>query len=400
MRRRHLRVFSYRVAARGTAAILQALSFVVLARQLGADGFGAVAIGITTGTVVSMLTGLGGGTRALRLGLEPEHKRVASAMFAAQCVTALMSGVITFVVVTWLLNGGLWLGVAVGVVVSSDALCGLEQAVLAGLFRPLASAGLLLFQRAAPFTCLILAHFVNVPAILGYSVGAAIAAVPAVVRPIREWQRPIRFVDLILSSRGYWFSKAVECLGMLDIVVVRVFAGATAAGFYSIANRVASPLHIIATSILSTITPAAAAAQRGGGKTDILRRSTTISVIWGAVISACSPLIAEIAIRVLGAEYAPAKGMVVGFIIAVAISGISQTIIARYLIEGRPTVVAVSLGLGIVSGLLITMGTAVHWPTWLWVSPILAQLVILTLLVVNRQPVAWHRRLPAKAAGF
>jgi O-antigen/teichoic acid export membrane protein len=326
-----------------------------------------------------------------------EKKSVATAMFIAQCVAAFISGAVTFSVVAGLLDGGVWLGVAVGVMVISDAICGLEQAILAGLFRPVASAGLLLFQRAAPFTCLTLAYFANVPAVLGYSVGAAIAAVLAAIRPIRDWQRPIRIVDLISSSRGYWFSKAVECLGMLDVVVVRVFAGATAAGLYSIANRVASPIHIIATSILSTITPGAAAVQRSEQRT-ILRRSTTISVICGAAVSVASPLAAEIAIRVLGPEYAPAKMMIVGFIIAVAISGISQTIIARYLIDGTPTVVAVSLGLGIGSGLLITMVVAMYWPTWLWVSPILTQLTIASLLVVNRRPTPWRRRLLAKAA--
>jgi O-antigen/teichoic acid export membrane protein len=399
MSQRHVVVFSYRVAARGLAAVLQAVSFVVLARQLGAGGFGAVAVGISTGTIVSTLTGFGGGSRALRLGMETEHKRVATAMFSAQCPAALISGAISCVVVTGLLDREWWIGVAVGVMVLSDALCGLEQAVLAGLIRPLASAGLLLFQRAAPFTCLTLAYFVSVPAILGYAVGAAIAAVSAIVRPIRDWHRPIRFVELISSSRGYWSSKVAESLGMLDIVVVRLFAGGSAVGLYSIANRVANPLHIIATSILSVVTPAAAQAQRREGNTDILRRATAISVICGAVVSACSPLVAEIAIKMLGPEFAPAKMMIVGFIVAVAISGVSQTIIARYLVEGMPSLVALSLAIGIGIGLLVTMVAALHWSTWLWISPILMQLTIISLLLVNRLPMSWPRRLFAKASG-
>ncbi len=69
-------------------------------------------------------------------------------------------------------------------VVASDALCGLEQAVLAGMRRQVASAGLLLFQRAAPFACLIVGNLMRFPAITSYSIGAAIAAIPAIVRPI------------------------------------------------------------------------------------------------------------------------------------------------------------------------------------------------------------------------
>jgi O-antigen/teichoic acid export membrane protein len=400
MSKRHVVAFSYRVAARGAAAILQAVSFVILARQLGADGLGAVAVGLSVGTIVSILTGFGGATRALRLGLETEHKRVATAMFAAQCPAAFISGAVSCVVVTGLLDREWWLGVAVGIMVLSDALCGLEQAVLAGLFRPFASAGLLLFQRAVPFTCLALTHFVGVPAILGYTVGAGIAAAAAIVRPIRDWHRPIKLGELIFSSRGYWSSKVAESLGMLDIVVVRLFAGGSAVGLYSIANRVANPFHIIATSISSIITPAAAHAQRREETTEILRRSTTISVICGVVISACSPLFAEIAVKMLGTEFAPAKKLIIGFIIAVAISGVSQTIVARYLIEGLPSLVAMSITLGIGIGLLLTMVVATHLSTWLWICPILMQLTIMGLLVLNRQPMSWPRRLFAKASGF
>jgi len=400
MSQRLLAIFSYRVAARGIAAILQAVSFVILARQLGTDAFGALAVGVTVGAIVATFMGLGGGTRALRLGLETQPKGVATALFIAQCLAAFTAATISCVVVTGLLSQAWWLGVAVGIVVLSDALCGLEQAVLAGLLKPLASAGLLLFQRTAPFTCVILAHFANVPAILGYGAGAAIAVVPAVVRPIRDWHNPITLRDLILSSRGYWLSKVVETLAMLDIVVVRMLAGGVAAGLYGIANRVANPFHIITTSILSIITPAAAQAQRREGKADILGRSTTIAVICGALVSVCSPLAAEIAVRVLGAEYAAAKQMIVGFIVAVAISGVSQTIIARYLIEGKPLLVALSLALGMGIGLLIIVLAAVHWTMWLWVGPILMQLAILGFLVVNRRPVSWPRRLFARASGY
>src|SRR5829696_5978021 len=163
MSQRLLAIFSYRVAARGIAAILQAVSFVILARQLGTDAFGALAVGVTVGAIVATFMGLGGGTRALRLGLETQPKGVATALFIAQCLAAFTAATISCVVVTGLLSQAWWLGVAVGIVVLSDALCGLEQAVLAGLLKPLASAGLLLFQRTAPFTCVILAHFANVP---------------------------------------------------------------------------------------------------------------------------------------------------------------------------------------------------------------------------------------------
>jgi O-antigen/teichoic acid export membrane protein len=374
------------VGARGFAAALQAFCFIVLARELGADGFGAVAVGISVGSVASILTGLGSGTRALRLRLEDEIMPVASAMFGAQCLSALISALASCFVVGALLHEEWWIGLAVGLTVASDTLCSLEQAMLAGLGRQAASAGLLLFQRAAPFICLMIASLLGTPALAGYAAGATIAAIAAVIRPIHAWRRPISFPALISTSRGYWLSSIVLSLGLLDTIVVRVFAGATAAGSYGIASRVMNPIYIITTSILSIVTPAAAMEQRADGRTTILRKSTRISLIFGFGVVVLSPLVADIAIRILGPDYVPAKMMIIGFMIAAAVSGVSQTLVARYVVEGRVGAVAASLAIGISFGLLATaIAAAADWRTFLWVCPIILQMSILALLVLNRR---------------
>jgi O-antigen/teichoic acid export membrane protein len=381
--------------------LLQAFCFIVLARQLGADGFGAVAVGISTGAVASILTGLGGGTRALRLGLEQGLKRVASAMFVAQCVSACISGATSWVVVAGLLHREWSLGLAVGIMVASDTLCALEQAVLAGLQRQAASAGLLFFQRAAPFSGVVLANFMDTPAIVGYAAGAVLAAIAAVIRPIREWSRPISFRRLVSTSRGYWLKNIVECLGLLDTVLVRIFAGSTAAGLYGIAGRVMNPIHIVTTSILSIVTPAAAALEQGSqAQATILRKCTKISVLCAVVFVMLSPVVAEIVIRILGPEYIPARKMVIGFMIAAAISGISQTIVARYVVEGRLGTVAASLGFGITLGLVATVVAAAgDWAAWLWLAPVVLQVAILAFLTLNRRPLKLRKRVEANAAG-
>jgi O-antigen/teichoic acid export membrane protein len=384
MQQRSALVFSYRVFARAVGAALQALCFVVLARQLGADGFGAVAVGIAVGAVVSILTGLGGGTRALRLGFEAEHLQLATGMFVSRCVGSLMSAAISYGVITALLDQEWWMGVAVAAIVASEALCGLEQAVLAGMRRQLASAGLLLFQRASPFACIVVGNLAGLPGIASYSVGAAIAAIPAIARPIREWHGPVRLKMLISTSRGYWFANIVECLGMLDTVIVRIFGGGIAAGMYSIANRVTNPIHIVTTSILSTVIPAASLAQRPE-QVQILRRCTKLCCVGAAIFASASPVIAEMAARILGPEYAEAKMLIIGFVVAAAISGISQTLVARYLVEGRPATIAIRVGSGITLGLIVTLIAATtDWSRWLWICPIVMQVGILLLLALNR----------------
>jgi len=378
-------VFSYRVLARASAAVFQALCFVALARQLGAISFGAVAVGISVGAVVSVLTGFGGGTRALRLGLESERRSVASAMFVAQCSSALVSGAASLVAVIALLDQEWWIGVVVATVVASDALCGLEQAVLAGAQRQLASAALILFQRAVPFILVLLSDFVGVQRLLGYGVGVAIAAVPAVVLPIHDWHHPIGLSRLIATSRGYWLFNTIGCVGMLDTVFVRAFGGPTAAGLYSISSRVVNPINIVTSSILSTITPAAAVA-KPEDQVLMLRRSTAIAAICGVAFVAASPLIANVAISVLGDAYSGAERMIVGFIVAAALSGVSQTLVARYVIEGRSLILALSLAIGMALGLLsIVVAATVNWTLILWLCPIFMQSAILSTLTLNRR---------------
>jgi O-antigen/teichoic acid export membrane protein len=307
-------------------------------------------------------------------------------MFTAQCGSAALSGTVSFVAVIALLDQEWWVGIVVATVVASDALCALEQAVLAGAQRQLASAGLILFQRLAPFILVLLSDFFGIQRILGYGVGAAIAALPAVVLPIRHWHRPIGLSRLISTSRGYWLFNVIECLGMLDTVLVRAVGGPTAAGLYSIANRVVNPINIVTSAILSTITPAAAVAERREDQVSMLRRSTAISVICGAAFVAASPLIANVAILVLGEGYSGAERMIVGFIVAAALSGVSQTLVARYVIEGRSLMLAFSLAIGMALGLLsIVVAASVNWPLLLWVCPIFMQSAILTALAVNRR---------------
>jgi O-antigen/teichoic acid export membrane protein len=306
-------------------------------------------------------------------------------MFVAQCSSALVSGAASLVAVIALLDQEWWIGVVVATVVASDALCGLEQAVLAGAQRQLASAALILFQRAVPFILVLLSDFVGVQRLLGYGVGVAIAAVPAVVLPIHDWHHPIGLSRLIATSRGYWLFNTIGCVGMLDTVFVRAFGGPTAAGLYSISSRVVNPINIVTSSILSTITPAAAVA-KPEDQVLMLRRSTAIAAICGVAFVAASPLIANVAISVLGDAYSGAERMIVGFIVAAALSGVSQTLVARYVIEGRSLILALSLAIGMALGLLsIVVAATVNWTLLLWLCPIFMQSAILSTLTLNRR---------------
>ena len=130
----------------------------------------------------------------------------------------------------------------------------------------------------------------------------------------------------------------------------------------------------------------------------MLRRSTAIAAICGASFVAASPLIANVATSVLGDAYSGAERMIVGFIVAAALSGVSQTLVARYVIEGRSLILAFNLAIGIALGLVSTViAASANWPLLLWVCPIFMQSAILTALAVNRRHRLRHGE-PARKA--
>ena len=150
----------------------------------------------------------------------------------------------------------------------------------------------------------------DVPAVLGFSVAAAIAALGSstfahmFIRKRVTSPPSISFRELLRIARPYWVSNIASQARNLDAVLVSAFAGAAQSGLYAGGSRLVNPLQILPASLASILLPASA---RASDSRRVLRRLLvlTLVVVLGltvvyAVIFAITPWLVR---EGLGARY-------------------------------------------------------------------------------------------------
>ena len=236
-------------------------------------------------------------------------------------------------------------------VVVADQTCELEQSVLAGQQRQFASANWVIVQRLLPLLAILAGDHLHVSPLTSYGGGSLLVLAAVIIRPIKRWVTPRALGEIVKTSRGYWAAALVSSIGSLDLTVVRIFGGAIPAGLYGAANRATNPISILLAELLIIITPAASRAETPNKRGEILRLAMLASVVIAGIMTILSPLISTALVTVLGRQYLAAHTIITSFVVAAAISGISQTIQARLYTEGRPLVAAKAIGIGTIAGL-------------------------------------------------
>lgn len=136
--------------------------------------------------------------------------------------------------------------------------------------RILATAGFLALTASA------------IDGLLAYSIAVALAAfvsslfAGSYVRRHVNAPPSISYRELIRASWPYWLHSVSTQLRNLDAAVTAVFAGATQAGYFSVASRLTSPLRILPTTLSSVLLPAAA---RSSGSKASLRSLTKLTLV-------------------------------------------------------------------------------------------------------------------------
>lgn len=376
---------SYRVVARGAAAVMQATSLVFIARDLGVLRFGSLSVGLSMATVSGTALGMGNSVRALRMAREHAAAKTTTAMFIARAVSSTASGLLG-AAVAFLLGLQLAGAIALALIVVCDQQCELEQAVLSGQQRQVAAANWILWQRLIPFMLVFTANGLHVSTVAAYGVASGVVLSTIVIGPVRRWQRPISPKELFVGSRGYWAASLSGSLIGLDTFVVRSFAGSVIAGLYSAASRATAPVFILIGTFLTVITPTAALAPSAGQRARILKLATGGAVLIAVPLIVVSPYVADLFVHVLGAEYSQARGLVTAFIIAAAISGISQAYQARLYTDGHPLVAGAAIFTGIAAGLIgLTVMARISEAKVLWLGPIVTQLIVLLCLHLGQR---------------
>ena len=372
-----------RVAVRVAAAALQALTLLLLARFLGPERFGLFAVFLSAGVVLTSLVTVGATGRLLRLLAEPDRTTLVSALFWVQAVGSALVLVgligVAFVV-------GDVVPAALGAVFAfTDQQAEFVSARLSGSARQSAASGVILVQRLIPAAA-ALAMVTVMPSAWLPGVACAVVSLGllgrGVVRPVPR----AALLACVRSSAGYWFSAVVANLRQLEPIVVAGFGGTGPAGWFAIASRVSNPLSIVVTSMQAIAVPEMARA----GSAEELRRTFRLLLtgagLYAIALIACSPLLAELFLRVLGEEYAFARVLIAVMVVCAALSAISQAFQARLYAVGLPSRSGWIIGIATLVGLVLLAVTAAEGGEYLWVAPLTTQVLIVVALALTPAP--------------
>lgn len=142
-------IVTFRIGARLLSAAFQAALFIVLARVLGVADFGLFAAAFSGATLVSALLGLGGSARVLNVAGSPDPRRDISALAWLRLAAAVVSAMAGIVLLPFWPHQ-MWVVATAGAMAVSDLVLDFVQSMWAAVGRQVASALLILMQRAVP----------------------------------------------------------------------------------------------------------------------------------------------------------------------------------------------------------------------------------------------------------
>lgn len=366
-----------RIGARAVATACQAIVFLLIARSLGPAEFGVVVQVVAVGTVGGALAGFGFRIKALRLQADDKSLELASAMMLIRGGSTTALALALFLAFHVVFGHDLVL-VLVGVsAVVGEQLADLASAILAGLGKQRAASIMLLAYRSP---ALILCIFLPSPYALG--IGSIMGALGSVAYLIRYWKRPRDYWSPFRGIASYWSATIVSNLTQLDTVVIRLSMGYATVGIFGAANRLAGPLNIVNSSIVSALLPDLTNAKSHGSRAKTTRSLAIVSVCYGTLVVACAPVAGVLIERVLGSEFSGIRVIVYGIFVAAALSGVSQVLHSLLYSEGLSRAVAISITAGTFAYLILLWPLSASFGLWgIFTSMVIGQITILGVTV-------------------
>lgn len=311
--------------SRTASAMLQFLSLILLARTIPVNLFGA--FGALAGLFVVLvgLCSLGIPVSMLRDGQDGQTARSLMGV-------AILTPVLPSMVLILGLSGALAVHPVAGLaalasvsseVVGTTALNG----ALAQQRESLATVWTWL-RRVPPLAGLAFAALLGGDPLLFFSLGhvASIALAVAIVPPLTPLLGRVK--DAISRGRSFWATGGLGMLLQLDVTIVGGTCGTLMAGVYTGAFRLASPVHIVTSTITGMIIPAAAS-----GRDSNVRRLRRWGYLYGATVMGTAPIAALFGPVLLGPAY---KGYWFVFTVLLLSSGFSVfTQVDSALLVGR-----------------------------------------------------------------
>lgn len=354
------------IGARLSSAVLQAGLLIVLARTLGIEEFGRYAIVMAIGAITLGIADLGLSTRALRMTRDESD----GLHFTVMAVALLQAALVFFVVLG---TGALVTGSSVAaefVIVgalyaATEIFVNIAQNLAFGEQRRGRIEFIMISRRLLPFAAVLIALVIDQASVLpALGVGFLLAAVVAATAsgPFRPGR--LHLGVLLRPAVHYWTAGIWAMFQQFDVPIIGRFFGDAAAGAYSAAFRLASPVHIVTSLIVSSTVPAITRCDDESGKYALAVKAVQGGGAWALLVGVLSPITLWLGPLLLGPSFAPLAWVFPLLMLNSAVSALAQVMVAvlyaynvaRFV--ARVSLIATFVGLAItliggVSGLVV-----------------------------------------------
>lgn len=263
------RQFSWILAGRVLAAIIQASTLIILARVLEPQEFGLIAAVLGITIVLQALADLGVGKMLIR---ERARDKESSLLGGGIRLNSHSTGVLAVLLGLGFLIFGVFfdprflfmIPLAISVAGEKNADTWLGIAIADGDVR-LNTTNLVVRRAIALISFLVLLQLAVAP-ILSYSLAVAVAAIFSVVFSRKIISHRVigdhaNFRETFRATFPYWVNTLVSQLRNLDAALIGLIAGTGVAGYYSAAARLTGPLRMLPDSLAVVLLPYATRAR-------------------------------------------------------------------------------------------------------------------------------------------
>ncbi|MCP2047856.1 UNVERIFIED_ORG: O-antigen/teichoic acid export membrane protein [Paenarthrobacter nicotinovorans] len=302
-------------AGRVLGALLQTITFVLVARNAGPEEFGLLGAAFGIATVIQTGFDFGLSTLIVRERATEKHNPIVTdALRLADANALYLSGASALL----LLGAGLLLNPAFFLMLPLAVWVGAERQADTWLGVPLADGDAkvntanLVLRRTAALGLYSALVALGVSAILAFSLSLAAASLASsvAVRRYVSGLITVRRIEhgrkhILSVARPYWINSLGTQARNLDSAIVSAIAGPFQAGLYGVASRTTGPMRILSTSLATVILPAAAKASPRGIRRLIsltLGVCLSLGILYSAIILVAPWLV----ITFLGSAYSQA----------------------------------------------------------------------------------------------
>ncbi|MFD0866083.1 lipopolysaccharide biosynthesis protein [Tessaracoccus lubricantis] len=382
---------------RAVSQVIMVVLLAALAKMIGVDDFGAVAIAISIGAVGSGLIDFGAGAFWVReyASGRLSHKEVSSrsagkiAVGAISSSSLIVMGILGVIPSVTLLSGVLLFSS----VVSQTALMWLVASRQS--YKLSISMLLERIALASVFFVCIFALGIREQVAFGVSYLASAALLLVLsgraCPDLRADFREVGWRTVWRGSRYYGLSSVTISVQGMDVILGTFIGGQSVAGAYGAVSRWTTPIALATSSFTTLLSPVLAEAQ---DRHDVWRRLRTVvwipvaSGVMAVVIAGSAPVLVPF---VLGNSYTPSIGVLQILALAASLSTCSQ--VAQMVLQARrrERLCAAALACAVLIQLLAVIPmVGVYGALGLALAALLGQIVLLVLFAAALMLILRH----------